>query len=492
MKKLFCLLICIPFLFGCEKEEKEVTSISLDIPELTINVGEEYQFKISHAPSGAKAPQYQWEVAKGGSFWNPTDIAEIDQNGKLTANKEGETTVTVTAVSNFGQLLNTTCKIKIIPVNAANIKLNKNELTLDIDNSETLTYTISPENTTYKDVTWKVSVPNVIKNDNGKITAIGAGEAEVTVTIKNTTIKDVCKVKVNPKALEKMEFSITEKAMSKGEIYTIDPIFTPQNATNKKLEWSSSDTNIATVDQDGNVSALALGECIIKAISNDGGFVATCKIAINPVSVLGIEFDSDEYVLEIGTTQILTAKIKPENAENKNIKWQSSNPAIASVDNNGNVSTKSIGETTIVAESEDGGYKAQCRIIVADIDNFIELSFQSQGISIINGFITGWLYSEITNNSKQTIRLKRFYIIDGYTHMIIAETTNPDQLGYLSAGSSTNLGMLLNSVYNPVYAWEFECQNKTYTVSRQYGYGQLYNALEPKGKSANLLKLEKK
>lgn len=492
MKKLLFLLACIPLLLGCEKDEKEVTNITLDVSELTIQVGEEYNFKVSHVPSGAKTPLYQWRVSKGGSFMNPIDIATIDNEGKFTATKEGETIVTVETTNNSGTYLSASCTVKIVPVNAAGIKLSKNELTLDIDNSATLTYTISPENTTYKDVVWTVSAPNIISNDKGKITAVGAGEVDVTVTIKNTTIKDVCKVKVNPKSLEKIQFEVTEKNLSKGDIYTIKPIFTPQNATNKKLDWSSSNANIATVDQNGDVTAISLGECIIKAISDDGGFEATCKIIIAPVAVQGIEFASNEYILEIGTTQAITANIKPENAENKNIKWQSGNPAIASVDNNGNVSAKTIGETTITAESEDGGYKAQCKIVVADIDNFIELSFQSQGLTIINGFITGWVYSNIINNSTQTIKLTRFYIIDGYTNWIIAETTNQDQLGYLYSGSKTNLGMLLNSVYNPVYVWDFEYQNKSYTVSRRYGYGQLYNAVEPNGKSSNLLKLEKK
>lgn len=80
--------------------------------------------------------------------------------------------------------------------------------------------------------------------------------------------------------LEGLSFIETQTTIKKGNTFVIKPVFTPENATNKKIRWTSSDESIATVDQNGRVTANLLGECFITAIAEDGGFEAQCKITV--------------------------------------------------------------------------------------------------------------------------------------------------------------------------------------------------------------------
>jgi len=493
MKKILLLTALAVALFSCEKDEDSpVTSISLDVSELTLKVGDDYQFKVNRIPANSKEPLYEWNISRNSYF---ADVGDIDQNGKFTAfDFEGNTIVTVMAIGilkSDGTPLTATCMVKVEPVGASSIKLSKNNITLDPGESETLTYSILPENTTHKDVIWAISNTTTVTNVRGLITAVTPGEVDITVTIQNTTIKDVCRIKVNPKALEGIAFDIAEKTTTKGESFLITPIFIPALATNKTLKWSSSNENVAHVDNEGAVSAIGLGECVITAISEDGGFNASYKVIVNPAYVQNISFPDSEYSIEIGTTRKLSVDFTPANAENKNLFWTSQNPAIASVDNNGNVMANDAGETTISVRSEDGGYTASCKVSVKDILQFMKLSITTNG-AIINGFIIGYTTYTITNNSSHTIKLISLSVIDGNTSQYVAYSTDESLLGYLDPGESRSLGGLLNSVYKPISLWAFEYNGIEYSIYTQYDNSWIpTDKIIPNGKANNLIQLKK-
>lgn len=493
MKRIVPILFALAILFACEKKEDPVvTAISLDKTELTLKAGEKYQFKVSHTPSEAKAPQYKWavEVFAG----SPTSIAEINQDGTLTAIKDGEAIVTVETVdivSSLGIPLMAVCDLVIEPVKAEGVKLNKNSITLDPGTSETLTYVISPENTTHKDVSWASSNSEIATVDNGVVKALSSGEVSITVTVRNTTAKDVCKVKVNPSKLEGLALSDKSKTILQGEAFKLTPIYTPANATNKKVLWSSSDKNIATVDADGNVKTIHFGDCVIKSVSEDGGFEAICKVKVTPIPVQSISFSEYQYKVEIGGEKQLKVNITPENAGNKEIIWSSSNDIIAPIDQNGVVKGNSTGRATITAESIDGGLKASCDILVVEIDEFVNLYFSSASVIVLNGYLTGSVYSGIRNSSSNMITLTKFEIVDSNTWKTVAETTDESQLGNLLPGQSTNLGGQLNRVYEPIFVWYFTYNGIEYRKQTKYGKDSPYNTvLKSNGSSGKMIVLD--
>lgn len=496
MKRIVPVLFTLAILLACEKKEDPVaTAISLDKTELTLKVGEKYNFKVSHTPPEAKTPEYVWDVRKTSPIWSttPVTIAEIDKNGVLTAIREGVTVVTVSAVAPADateRSLKSQCTVTIEPVKAEGIKLSKNKTTIKAGGEETLTYTVAPEATTNKDVIWASSDLKIATVSNGLIKAVGAGTATISVTVKNTSIKDVCEVTVDPAKVEGLKLNESEKTIMQGESFKLTPVFIPEYATNKSVKWTSSNEKIALVDSEGNVKTIGFGECSIKAISEDGGFEASCKVIVKPIPVQGIRFENYEYKVEIGTERQLNVIVLPENAGNKEIIWSSSNDIIAPIDQNGVVKGNITGRATITAKSVDGGFEARCDLQVAGVNEFIDLYFQSASVVIMNGYLTGSIYSAIRNNSSKKITLTKFEIIDSNTWKTVAETTDASQLGNLSPGQTTNLGGRLNSVYEPIFVWEFTCNGVEYRRQIKYGHNTPYSStLQTKGNADNLIDL---
>ena len=287
---LMALLLC-----ACSEDEPVVTGISLDKSELTLKIGESYQFKLSHMPLKAKSPKCQWYLSKyypnceGCESYESYEVGTIDQNGLFTAIRDGEAYVTVFTLEDYDPVTyksyDATCKVTVLPIEATSLTLNKTEEIMNIGETISLEAKIEPENTTHKDVKWESNNPNIVsvRNDEvfgGKavVTALQEGEAIITASVGSITA--TCKITVNPTKLEGISFDQAEKTVKEGESFVLTPVFTPENASNKKVIWTSSNQSIATVDQGGKVSTHSFGECIIKAISEDGGFEAICKVIV--------------------------------------------------------------------------------------------------------------------------------------------------------------------------------------------------------------------
>lgn len=292
MKRILLLLFLVVFLISCSEDEPVVTGISLDKSELTLKIGESYQFKLSHMPLKAKSPKCQWYLSKyypNCEGCESYEVGTIDQNGLFTAIRDGEAYVTVFTLEDYDPVTyksyDATCKVTVLPIEATSLTLNKTEEIMNIGETISLEAKIEPENTTHKDVKWESNNPNIVsvRNDEvfgGKavVTALQEGEAIITASVGSITA--TCKITVNPTKLEGISFDQAEKTVKEGESFVLTPVFTPENASNKKVIWTSSNQSIATVDQGGKVSTHSFGECIIKAISEDGGFEAICKVIV--------------------------------------------------------------------------------------------------------------------------------------------------------------------------------------------------------------------
>lgn len=256
-----------------------------------------------------------------------------------------------------------------------------------------------------------------------------------------------------------------------GNEATLIATIVPEDATIKRVTWSSSDENIATVNEQGVVKALNKGECIITATTIDGNYAAHCKVSVkNSGDVNGIYLNITSSKILQGKTMQLLATVTPATALNKNVKWYTSSSDIASVDENGLVTAHSIGSTLITAVTEEGNYKAECYLEVTDITRFIALKFEASSIINLNGYITGSVFSCITNQSSESIELTGFMIVDSSTNRIVALTSDPSLLGTLLPGKTINLGSnSLKMVYYPKFIWQFTYDGKPYEISHQFG-----------------------
>ena len=148
----------------------------------------------------------------------------------------------------------------------------------------------------------------------------------------------------------------------------------PDDALNKNVDWKSLNPAIATVDENGRVTAVAEGSTSIVVITEDAEKTDTCKLVIEKpaVPVTGVTLDKTNEELKVGATLQLTATVAPANADVKDVEWSTSDAKIATVSATGLVTAVAKGEATITVTTKDGGKTATCKVKVVEEEQGIE------------------------------------------------------------------------------------------------------------------------
>ncbi len=253
----------------------------------------------------------------------------------------------------------------ITPQKVTDIKLSNTNVEITIGHIFSLSATVLPNTAINKNVTWSSSNESVAKVNNGIITAIGIGEAYISVTsTDDSNITNKCHVTVKPVYVTSIYFDASSYEIEVGSTQTITTSILPKNATYKELEWNSSNTNVATVEN-GIVKGLSSGTSVITAKATDGGNVYTnCSIRVyQPVKDVTISKNTLSLLVNDQTT--LTAVCTPSNADNTAIQWSSDNEEVATVSQDGTVTAKSAGIATITATTTDGSnISASCKVTI--------------------------------------------------------------------------------------------------------------------------------
>ena len=143
----------------------------------------------------------------------------------------------------------------------------------------------------------------------------------------------------------------------------------PSTATNKAVSYASSNTDVATVDGNGQVTAVASGTANIEVTTEDGGKTATSTVTVTAkqIPVTGVTLDKPTLSLEVGATETLNATVEPNDASYKAVGFTSSDDTVATVDNDGLVTAVAPGTADITVESiADGSKTAKCTLTVTE------------------------------------------------------------------------------------------------------------------------------
>ena len=152
-------------------------------------------------------------------------------------------------------------------------------------------------------------------------------------------------------------------SMALGTITHLKAVFEPSDATIQEVIWSSTDTNIAEVDKDGNVTAKRNGSATINIITINGNKTATCTVTVT-IPVTGVTLTPETAELKVGETKNLIITVAPETATNKKYTCTSDKESVATVDNTGLITAKSVGTAKITVTTEDGNKTATCTVTV--------------------------------------------------------------------------------------------------------------------------------
>lgn len=250
------------------------------------------------------------------------------------------------------------------PVAVSGIKLSLSSLTLFEGETLPIVATVLPDNADNKTVLWTTDNPSVANVSGGKITAVKAGNAIITATTEDGGRTATCRVEVRSPyvAVENLSFDKAEIELGIGDEYELRVIVFPENATDKDVTLSSSDPSVASVDQSGKVTGIKTGVASIIATSANGIIKETCK-----VYVVSITLDRSTLLTHVGGSKSLKASVLPSPVKVKGVIWGSSDPSVATVDQNGKVTGIREGTATISATTQNGSWTASCLLTVKPI-----------------------------------------------------------------------------------------------------------------------------
>jgi len=329
--------------------------ITLDRTNATVRVNEWISLRATIAPVYTTDKTVRWTSSN-------SHIARVDENGYIIGIDAG--TAIITATTANGLTANCTVTVQAAGIPATSLTLDRRTASIGVNESLILAATVAPNNATDKAVTWVSSNSNIVKVYNdGYIVGIAAGTATITATTANGLTAS-CTITVQPIALAATGVTLDRRTASIGvnESFKLTATVTPNNA-DKTVTWTSSNANAVWVDQQGYVWGLYQGTAVI-TVTTASGRSASCTVTVtSDVPPTGITLYETEIQLILGEAHTLIATVTPAYATDKTVTWWSENPAVADVDQYGNILAKSAGNTRIFARTSNG-IITSCRVTV--------------------------------------------------------------------------------------------------------------------------------
>ena len=235
-------------------------------------------------------------------------------------------------------------------IHVTSVSLDKTSLELTEGGTDTLTATITPNNATNKNVTWSTSNASIATVNNGEVTAVSAGTATITATADGKSATCTVTVTAATVPVTGVTMNKTSTSLYVGDTETLTATVAPDNATNKAVTWTSSDSAVATVDQNGVVTAVAHGTATITVTTEDGNYTATCTVTVSRYSTGG---GPTTYAVTAPDVENGTVRVSPSRA--------------------------SRGTTVTITVTPDEGYELESLTVLDSRDNEIALTDKGDG-----------------------------------------------------------------------------------------------------------------
>lgn len=339
------------------KSDVAPTKVTISKGSLTLSMGKSETLKATVLPLNASNKEVSWQSS------DPS-VASVDKKGRVTGKKAGNARITVRTKQGSKTA---TCLVTVGYVPVSSIRLNKTNLTIGVDDTFQLEATIKPAGASNQEIGWESSDRLVVSVDkNGRLTGVGKGSATVTAKTKDGRHSAVCMVKVSYIPATSIKLDKTSISLAVGSTESLAATIGPEEATNKKVGWKSSDPKVASVDEAGKVTGKKVGTAVITSTSKDKNLTATCAVSVVNFPAESLSLSKTRLTLAVGSSETLQATVSPTNA-NRKLKWSSNNQAVAEVDDQGKVTGKKAGTALITATTTVGGKTAACEVKVGEV-----------------------------------------------------------------------------------------------------------------------------
>ena len=357
-----------------------------------MNVGDTLQLKTS-----AKPTEITWSTSDN-------SVVQVDPTtGLVTAIGAGKATIYATRVDDalstvYKQNNQLAYEITVIDgfgLSLTSMSVNVGDtqtleaLVTNSPNKEDIAFTIVNQANAAGVVPTETLI-EVTQSDDGKsftVKGVSPGVAHINVTqnINGVIKKATCVVYVTTPVGD-ISINPSSIQVDRGDTETVQLIFNPSAPTNNKVLWSSSNTAVATVEGDSytaTITGVSGGSTTITVITEDGLKVATCDVYVRePVSGIKLNETTVESSMAVGQFQLVATVLPEGEGVNRNVTWTSSDPSVATVDENGLVKYVKPGYCTIVCKTTDNAYIATCNFIISIPVETIKLDYTDEIMSI--------------------------------------------------------------------------------------------------------------
>ena len=347
-----------------------VTRITVAAPAKSVAVGGTMQLTAAFQPADATRQAVAWESAN-------EQVATVDQNGTVTGVKRGNVRITATATDVSEIRANISVEVT---QTATEIQLDKPEVTVDAGRNVVLKANVLPKETNNKKVVWSSSDESIATvNGQGRVTGVALGECEITCASAEAGEVQAKAIVHVQQPVKKLTFNEAPFVYN-GESAQLTWNIEPADASNQALSFTSSNTKVLTVDENGVVTGVAGGTANVKAVTTDGSNrQAQVKVTVGQ-HVTGVHMKRHTAYIDLGQTSSAGAILEPEGAKNLNsrVTWETADPGIATVSQNHkdpkkvDITGTGYGLTTVTVTTEDGGFRAPITVNVGDWENSLK------------------------------------------------------------------------------------------------------------------------
>jgi len=251
-------------------------SITLSRTDTTLHVEDFFSLSCTVLPANTTDPAVSWTSSDSA-------IVSVDNRGRCRARNLGSAVITVSTLDGSG--LSASCSVMVTPVLAESLVLSDTSITLTIGDSAAISAQVFPANVTNPAVFFESLDAAIAQVDNnGNIKAVGVGNTFITVsTADGSGISAVCLVNVEPVYVTSITLNVEDSLIlwDNNDSQTLIATVLPENATIRTVEWSTSDSTVISVNQEGRVTGHKAGFATVYVASTDGSnIVATCPVRV--------------------------------------------------------------------------------------------------------------------------------------------------------------------------------------------------------------------
>ncbi|MCR5331859.1 MAG: Ig-like domain-containing protein, partial [Lachnospiraceae bacterium] len=319
---------------------RNAASIKLDVTSLQMNVGDVYNLEATLTPADS-SDEIAFETSN-------SKVATVSNKGKISAKGKGTCVILAKTATGITAYVNV-----VVSQQVTGIKLNSNEAEIYVGDELDLIATIEPKTASDISVTWSSSKPDVASiDDRGKVKGKKGGTTLIKCVTNDGEYMSYCVVTV----LERVtDITIQETAeVGVGKRIKLEATVSGVTATNKTVSWSTSDRSIATVNEKGYVTGVAVGQCMIIVTATDGsGEYAECELTVfKATDSIDIDPEMSYIELIVGESKQIEFSTYPQEITYQPT-WTSNDPSIAIVNQKGRITGLKAGTTTVIATAPD-------------------------------------------------------------------------------------------------------------------------------------------